>query len=44
MIAVMLRLVARPEKSAELARRVKDDLLGPTRAEPAASATASIGT
>lgn len=34
MIAVQLRLVARPEKRAELLNRVKDDLLGPTRGEP----------
>lgn len=34
MIAVMLRLVAKPEKSAELERRVKEDLLEATRAEP----------
>lgn len=34
MVAVMLRLVAKPEKRDELLRRVKEDLLGPTRTEP----------
>jgi quinol monooxygenase YgiN len=34
MIAVTLRLVARAETREELARRVREDLLGPTRQEP----------
>lgn len=34
MIAVMLRLVARPRKREELHRRVQEDMLTPTRAEP----------
>jgi quinol monooxygenase YgiN len=34
MIAVTLRLVARPEARDELLHRVRSDMLGPTRAEP----------
>ncbi|MBA4158739.1 MAG: antibiotic biosynthesis monooxygenase [Gemmatimonadetes bacterium] len=33
MIAVMLRLVAQPGKREELARRVKEEVFGPTRKE-----------
>lgn len=33
MIAVMLRIVARDETRAELERRVREDMLGPTRLE-----------
>lgn len=34
MVAVMLRLVAKPEMREELLRRVKEDLLVATRSEP----------